>query len=409
MKATLEQYFLGKYFPRESEEFFQARVLLSIHMTLIVMMIFVLFVTPAKGVTMTILQSIFVLSFASIFFIRFGFLPAVTLASYSGMAFLATMAVYTKPYYQNFEVYTLTAFHMFITIVASLLTRQRFYTYFTTASGVVYIIILLFYRGLRMADAHHPLEIDDYVIGTVILIITGFILRNSLDRRRKLLDIAESESRKNLKQARELELSLKEKEVLLQEVHHRVKNNLNVAISLLNMQIRQLDESNSAIGTLQDSIGRLNSMALVHERLYAGNNFNAIEFKPYITAILHTVMRSMENPGIKFKITVEDDLNIELAKAIPVGLIFNELITNVYKHAFPSGETGQAELSLISSSDDQVTLIVQDTGAGMPEWDNSKRQSLGLHLVTLLTEQLGGHLQIENDSGTKTTIKFPLF
>ena len=144
MLTKLENFLLNKYLPRKSEEYFQARVLLLLHLILATVMAIVLLVTPATGTIMLLLKGIFLLSVSSIFIIRFGFLPAATLISYSGMGLLATLAVFAKPYYQNFEVYALTAFHMFITVVASLLTRQRFYTYFTTFSGVFYIILLFF-------------------------------------------------------------------------------------------------------------------------------------------------------------------------------------------------------------------------------------------------------------------------
>ncbi len=409
MISKIEHLLLKKYFPRESEEFFQARVLVLIHITLATMMVVVLAITPATGIILIMLGFIFLLSLSSIFFIGVGYLPAVTLITYSGMGLLATLAVFSKPYYQNFEVYALTSFHMFITVVASLLTRHRFYTYFTSLSGVFYIFLLLIFRGLRMASPTHPLEIDDYVIGPAFLLLSGYIIRNTLSRRKHLLDIAENESQRSHEQAKALTKSLEEKEILLHEVHHRVKNNLNVAISLLNMQIRNLDKSDIARITLQDSIGRLNSMALVHERLYAGKNLKAINLRPYITAILHAVMRSLGKTNIAFAINVVDNIEIELAKAVPCGLILNELITNVYKHAYPEGKSGQAEVYLSFSDDNQITLIVQDHGVGMTETDYLEGKSLGMHLVHLLTEQLMGDLQIDHPGGTKISISFPLF
>ena len=407
MNSLLNRYLLYKYLPRESEQFFQARALLLSHIAVSFLIGIVLAVTTAPLQVVLMMIGILIFSLLAIAFIGLGFLTAATLISYSGIGLLATLAMFFRSNYNNFEVYALVSFHMFITIVASLLTQQRFYTYFTTASGVFYIFILLFVRGLRVATDSNPLEIDDYVIGIFLLIVAGFLMRTTLDRRKRLLEIAEHESRRNLEQAKTLKENLAEKELLLHEVHHRVKNNLNVAISLLNLQIRKLDDSDAARGTLQDSIRRLHAMSLVHERLYLSGDLKAIDFKPYIIGILQAVMRSMEETKINFEIHVDSDINIELAKAVPCGLIINELITNVFKHAFPNRVAGQAEVNFIRAAD-QVFLIVQDTGIGMSPPDHSKGQTLGMHLVTLLTEQLMGTLEIDGTNGTKVTITFPL-
>jgi len=206
-----------------------------------------------------------------------------------------------------------------------------------------------------------------------------------------------------------LKQSLEEKEILLHEVHHRVKNNLNVAISLQRMQIRNLDPSNEAVSALQESVGRLNSMALVHERLYAAGNLKAVEFKPYIVAICSAVVHSFQKPNIKFVVNVEDGFSIELTRAVPCGLILNELITNVCNHAFPGDSAGIAEITFTLSVANQVTLTVRDEGVGISDQVDRSSQSLGLHLISLLTEQLAGDLDIQGDShGTTVTINFPL-
>ncbi len=408
MKSLLERYFLNKYLPRESEEFFQAQVLVLSHIALIFLMTLVLFVTSAPPQVMLLMLGILLLSLVSIIFLRFGFLTMVTVISFSGMGLLATLAMLGRVYYNNFEVYALVSFHMFITIIASLLTQQRRYTFFTTTAGVLYIVLLFFVRGLRAATPEDPLEIDDYIIGSVLLIMAGFIMQSTLDRRKRLLDIAESESKRSLEKALELEQSLKEKEILLNEVHHRVKNNLNVAISLLNMQIRKLDVSNVAVSTLNASIGRLNAMALVHERLYASEDMKAIEFKPYIIAILQTAMRSQDRSWIDFKVHVDAEIWIDLTKAVPCGLIINELITNVYQHAFPAESTGQAHISLTGDGKNRATLIVSDDGVGMPEYAGPGESSLGLNVVSLLTEQLLGTIEIDGRDGMNVKITFPL-
>ncbi|NQV29387.1 MAG: sensor histidine kinase [Candidatus Marinimicrobia bacterium] len=269
MGSQIDRYFLKHYLPRESETYFQGKVLLFTHLSIIGLMAIILSITMGGFTAKLLLTTILFTSLILILLIANGNLYTAILLSYSGIGFFASMLIFSRESYVNFEVYALVAIHMFITLVASLLTKQRFHTHLTTITGVIYLTLLLLIRGLRLATSENPLELDDYFIGIVLLILTGFITRNTLDRRKRLLDISESESDKNLTQTLELKQSVKEKELLLHEVHHRVKNNLNVAISLQRMQIRNLDLSNEAIDALQESIGRLNSMALVHERLYA--------------------------------------------------------------------------------------------------------------------------------------------
>ncbi len=409
MGSRIDSYILKHYLPKESEPYFQGKVLLFNHLSIIILMAIVISLSPGGFTPKLLFTSILLTSLISIFFIAQGYINIAILLSYTGIGFFASLLIFSRESYQNFEVYALVAVHMFITLVASLLTQRRFHTHVTTSAGAIYLTLLLFIRGLRLATPENPLEIDDYVIGMALLVLTGFITRNTLDRRKRLLEISESESARNLKQALELRQSLKEKELLLHEVHHRVKNNLNVAISLQRMQIRNLDPSNVAINALQESIGRLNSMALVHERLYAVGDFNAIDFKPYILAICNSVIHTLHKENVTFTVNIDNGFSLDLTRAVPCGLIMNELITNICKHAFPADEKGLAEITVTLSAENLVTIMVRDEGIGINPGDYSGSNSLGMHLIALLTEQLAGVQSIQgNSSGTTVSITFPL-
>ena len=408
MNAFLNKYLLINFGEGDSEGYFQARVLSIIHILLIILMSMVLVLGYSDYSMKKLLFGILFMSFISLFFIRRGYLTSVTLISYTAIGLFATLAVYSRHSYNNYETYMLATIHMFIVVVSSLLTHQRRYPFFTTALGILYIVLLYFLRGITMSTELNPLHIDDYIISISLLTLAGFIISSTLERRKNLLQIAEDESNKNIAKAKALRESLEEKEILLHEVHHRVKNNLNVAMSLQRLQISRLAPSNEAVSALNESISRLNAMTLVHERLYAAGNLKAVEFKPYIIDISNAVVRSFKKPNIRFVVNVEDGFSIELTRAVPCGLILNELITNICKHAYPNDEPGVAEITFTVSTDHQVTLIVSDAGVGIPDSDWTASNSLGMHLINLLTEQLAGSLSIDGKKGTTVIVTFPL-
>ena len=210
------------------------------------------------------------------------------------------------------------------------------------------------------------------------------------------------------KQAEEqLNASLKEKEALLSEIHHRVKNNLQVISSLLRLQERDIeDEKYSEM--FQDSRNRIRSMALIHEKLYRSENFANIDFAEYIKSLTSDLFRAYKGTGrIAFKMDIEEDVSLSIDTAIPCGLIINELVSNSLKHAFPEGREGEIGIS-IRSIEDELELVVSDNGVGMPQnLDIRKTESLGLHLVSILAEgQLHGEINLDRSEGTLFTIKF---
>jgi PAS domain S-box-containing protein len=206
----------------------------------------------------------------------------------------------------------------------------------------------------------------------------------------------------------QLKASLREKEVLLQEVHHRVKNNLQIVDSLLYMQARRAKDP-QAIAALQDSQSRIASIALVHKKLYGSDNFANINFAQYIQDLTAYLFESYDTQsrGVTL-ITHLDKISLNIKTAIPCGLVINELISNALKYAFPAGRQGKIQIDFYQSEDQMLTLIVRDDGVGLPaSFDLQPPQSLGMMLVQELVEQINGTLTLSKQQGTEFIIKFP--
>jgi PAS domain S-box-containing protein len=204
-----------------------------------------------------------------------------------------------------------------------------------------------------------------------------------------------------------IQASLQEKEVLLQEIHHRVKNNLQIISSLLNLQATRLGES-PALDALRDSQDRVRSMALVHEKLYQSRDLAWIDFASYADALAGSLFSSYRARarGISLHTRV-DDVFMSIERAIPCGLILSELVSNALKHAFPDGGSGEIIVGL-HSQDGSSVLTVVDDGVGLPPGiDVDHRGSLGLQLVNTLAAQLDGTLTLERKGGTTVTVTFP--
>ena len=201
--------------------------------------------------------------------------------------------------------------------------------------------------------------------------------------------------------------SLREKEMLLKEIHHRVKNNLQIINSLLNLQTMQTQDS-TLITALQESRDRIYSMALVHERLYRSTDFSSISFADYIRTVIRELFSSYEiTSRIQLKLDV-DAIDLGIDAAIPCGLLVNELITNALKHAFPDGRSGVVRVRFDRRPEGLLCLTVSDNGVGIPKGtDLSGKSSLGMQLVRVLTEQLEGHCKIVRRRGTSFEICFP--
>lgn len=200
-----------------------------------------------------------------------------------------------------------------------------------------------------------------------------------------------------------LKASLKEKEVLLSEIHHRVKNNMQVIISLLKLQADKIEDKKYA-NMLQESQNRILSMALVHEQLYLSKDFANIDFGEYVKSFVNGLFVSYGVDTNKVKLNIDiKDVSFDLENAIPCGLIINELASNSLKHAFPRQGEGNISIVLRATNEDDLELTVSDDGVGIPEdLDVRDTESMGLHLVRVLAEQtLEGKMELNRTEGTK--------
>ncbi|MBE9215648.1 PAS domain-containing protein [Plectonema cf. radiosum LEGE 06105] len=203
-----------------------------------------------------------------------------------------------------------------------------------------------------------------------------------------------------------LKASLKEKEVLLKEIHHRVKNNLQIISSLLRLQSGYIKDK-QALGIFQDSQNRIRAMALIHENLYQINNLAAIEFSEYIRKLTNNLISFYAiNNNIKINTNIEKAF-LKIDTAIPCALIINELISNSIKHAFKNSDEGEIYVEFIALQENKYSLSVSDNGVGVQEnIDSLKKQSLGLELVWNLVEQLEGTIVYNSKFGTSFRITF---
>ncbi|CAG0973297.1 putative sensor histidine kinase pdtaS [Methanosarcinales archaeon] len=205
----------------------------------------------------------------------------------------------------------------------------------------------------------------------------------------------------------QIKASLKEKEVLLREIHHRVKNNMQIISSLLSHQMENITDKNIN-EIFIDSQNRIISMSLVHEKLYQSRDLRNIDFGEYINDLGASLFQSynIHSGNIKLNIRVEN-VYLDIDLAIPTGLIINELITNSLKYAFPKGINGEITV-IFRSRGEMLELVVSDNGIGFPkDLDFRKTRSLGLHLVTILTEnQLHGKIDMNGNKGTEFKIEF---
>ena len=274
--------------------------------------------------------------------------------------------------------------------------------------------------GLRKDASEIPIEIGlnplrlgdgDYVLGSVADITERKRAeheREELLGQLRLLN-AELEDRVALRTS-QLTASLKEREVLLQEVHHRVKNNLQIISSLINMQVRKLEpgQHRDARVQLVECQTRVQTIALIHEQLYQSKDYAKVPFSDYVQSLAHNVLHA--TLASESQITLDlaiSDLALAVNTAIPCGLLLNELITNAVKHAFSDGRKGTIRVELAPLDEGKLRLRVADDGIGLPPGLEVRRaQSLGLQLVSMLADQLDAELDVKNAPGASFQLTF---
>jgi len=202
--------------------------------------------------------------------------------------------------------------------------------------------------------------------------------------------------------------SLREKEVLLKEIHHRVKNNMQVVSSLLSLQRASLADPR-AERALLESENRVRAMALIHEMLYSRGDLSRLDMGEYVRNLVAALEQSYAGAAARVVLRVEvDACRLGLETAIPCGLLLNELVANSLEHAFPGGR-GTVEISLRVAGDGTGALMVRDDGVGLPAGvAPGHSPSLGLRLVGMLVEQIGGSIEVRTEGGTSVAVRFPV-
>jgi len=197
-----------------------------------------------------------------------------------------------------------------------------------------------------------------------------------------------------------------EKEWLLKEIHHRVKNNLQIVISLLNTQSAYL-ENEDALMAIQNSQHRMHAMSLIHQRLYQSDNLASIDMSWYMYELVNYLKESFDlDRRINYKLDT-DRVDLDVAQAVPLGLILNEAISNAIKYAFPNGQKGQVTVALKNTGNDDYRLTISDDGIGLPDgFEDQERESLGMNLMMGLTNQLDGDFKLQNNNGLTIVITF---
>ncbi|HEY9841964.1 MAG: sensor histidine kinase [Candidatus Sericytochromatia bacterium] len=231
-------------------------------------------------------------------------------------------------------------------------------------------------------------------IQSEMLMAYGLVFREQLEERKR--------------REQEILRSLREKEVLLEEIHHRVKNNLQIMSSLFSLQTR-FTKDPEALKILRDSQSRIRSMALIHEKLYHSKDLEKIDFADYLKTLTNYLFHLYGAEADKVRLRLQiPPASLKMETAIPCGILVTELVSNALKHAFPAGRSGEIIIGFTIDAQGFSTLSVQDNGVGLAKKPDFKKTStLGWHLIKTLAGQLKGRIEIAIDQGTRVSIVFP--
>jgi two-component sensor histidine kinase len=240
----------------------------------------------------------------------------------------------------------------------------------------------------------------------ILLIIIVFLVLNNYFSKARQKQLSQTNEKINAQNA-QIEQSLREKEVLIKEIHHRVKNNLQIITSMLSLQISK-EEGSSSEHILREAKQRIDSIALTHQMLYQKDNLSNILIGEYIQNLVRQIESSLPSSNIRLttNITIEKR-KINIDSAIPLGLLINELLTNAYKHAFRGRQSGEITVSL-SENDAYCILSVKDNGVGLPDnYNSTEKKSMGMDLIFILADQLDSALSVENNNGSNFILNIP--
>ncbi|HOZ86157.1 MAG TPA: sensor histidine kinase [Bacteroidia bacterium] len=238
----------------------------------------------------------------------------------------------------------------------------------------------------------------------ILLLVVGLLVYNNQGVKKREVQL----SIKNMQisaQKQVIEQALKDKEILIKEIHHRVKNNLQIITSMLSLQIAKVDDEKTGL-ILRDARQRISSIALTHQMLYQKENLSNINLGEYIERLVRQVEFLMPSSNVKLITAISSQgSRLTIDNAVPLGLLINEMLTNAYKHAFPEDAKGEITVTLVEH-EQTFTLAISDNGIGLPtDFDSTERKTLGMELIYILAEQLDSQLTIENVSGTMYTLQ----
>lgn len=257
---------------------------------------------------------------------------------------------------------------------------------------------------LEKRKAKEAQKIRNIAFGVILMVlIFSIIMYRAYKSKQKTNDILEQQKIDITSKNTILSKLLEEKEWLLKEIHHRVKNNLQIVMSLLNSQSAFL-KNNAAITAIKDSQRRVQAMSLIHQKLYQSDNLSSINMKSYVGELVHYLKDSFDEGTINFKLQI-DDVALDVSQMVPIGLILNEAITNSMKYAFPGKNQGIINVSLKKLEEENYELLIADDGIGI-DINLQRSDSLGMSLIEGLSNDLNGTLAIYNENGTKIKIVF---
>lgn len=262
-------------------------------------------------------------------------------------------------------------------------------------------------RNLKLLADEQRLYRNVILVAGVLLMLVVLVLYIAYRQRTESEEMFASKNRQIEEQSQIITNSLREKELLLREIHHRVKNNLQIVSSLLFLQSKKLTDK-GAIEVMKEGQSRVQVMSLIHQKLYQqSKHLDEINFQTYFSDLARQIIHSAKTPGTQVQVDVEtNNTRMSVDKAIPLGLIINELITNSLKHAFTDRDKGFIKI-VIRQENDLIHLHYADNGAGAPDVDGmEKSDSLGMKLIRLLTSQLDGNLSISAKRGMMVDLTF---
>ncbi len=321
---------------------------------------------------------------------------AYNIISITGLACAMVITMYTEGINSAF------IFVMAVVVFAGYVSTQRYgriYLYIT-----ILMVVLIYVQGIsnfsltRNVVPPESQRLFSFLSVLFSIYILGGVLGKNLLKAHHNL----------YKSKKEIEERIKEKETLLREVHHRVKNNLQTVSSLLNLQSRTLDDD-QVKDLIRSSQNRVISMAMVHEMLYMRDDLSKIEYRSYVRELSDYLVKSLKGTDHQIQLLIDiPDISLGIDTAIPLGLLINEAITNSLKYGILNDESGVISIKLIREDDNNLVLLIGDDGRGFPDTINYKTtKSLGLKLIHNLTRQLNGTISKDLiKKGTHYIIRF---